>query len=72
MINKNLSIHRVVVLKVKNVTSCGTGSCYGSGELLNKFYVKLIQKKIKSIDMMMTSKTRELEVYDFEMSDLSR
>ena len=70
MINKNLSIHRVVVLKVKNVTSYDTGSCYASGELLNTFYVKLIQKKIKRIDMMMTSKTRELEVYDFEMSDL--
>ena len=33
--------------------------------------MKPVQKKIKNIDMMMTSATRELDVYDFEISDLS-
>ena len=33
--------------------------------------MKPVQKKIKNIDMMMTSATRELDVYDFGISDLS-
>ena len=76
MVAESLVIHPVVVVKV-NSTMCralldtGAGSSYASTALLDRLKLKSIKKETKNIDMMMPSTTRELEIYDVEISELS-
>ena len=76
MATESLVIHPVVVVKVNNIMcraslDTGAGSSYVSAALLDRLNLKPIRKETKSIDMMMSSTTRKLEIYDVEISELS-
>ena len=76
MATESLVIHPVAVVKVNNIMcrallDTGAGSSYASAALLDQLNLKPIRKETKSIDMMMPSTTRKLEIYDVEISELS-
>ena len=76
MATENLVIHPVVVVKATNIMcqallDTGAGSSYTSAALLDRLKLKPTKKETKNIDMMMTSTTWKLEIYDAEISELS-
>ena len=76
MATEGLVIHPVVVVKVNNIMcqallDTGAGSSYASAALLDQLKLKPIKKETKNIDMMMSSTTSKLKIYDVEISELS-
>ena len=77
MVTQSLVIHPLVVVKVNNMMcrallDTGAGSYYASATLLHQLKLKPIKKETKNIDMMMSSTTRKLQIYDVEISELSK
>ena len=75
MAAESLVIHPVVAVKVNNLMcrallDTGAGSYYASVALLDRLKSKPIKKETKNIDMMKSSTTRKLDVYDVEISEL--
>ena len=73
MATESLVIYPVVVVKVNNIMcrallDTGAGSSYASAAILDRLNLKPIRNETKSIDMMMSSTTRKLEIYDVEIS----
>ena len=75
IVAKSLVIHSVLVVKVINIMcrvllDTGAGSSYASAALLDRLKLKPIKKETRNIDMMMSSKTKQLEIYDVEILEL--
>ena len=73
---ESLVIHPVVVVKVNNIMcrtllDTGAGSSYALAALLDRLKLKPIKKETESIDMVMSSTTRKLEICHVEISELS-
>ncbi|XP_028413930.1 uncharacterized protein LOC114536783 [Dendronephthya gigantea] len=68
-------IFPVVVVKVNGVMTralidSGAGSSYASAKLVNALNIKPSEIKSQRIDMLMTSQTKRIEVFDVEVSSL--
>ena len=68
-------IFPVVIVKVNGVMTralidSGAGSSYASGKLINALNIKPSEIKTQRIDMLMTSQTKRIEVFDVEISSL--
>ena len=75
IVAKSLVIHSVAVVKVINIMcrvllDTGAASSYASAALLDRLKLKPIKKETRNIDMMMSSKTKQLEIYDVEILEL--
>ena len=71
----DLVIHPDVAVKVNNIMcqalfDTGAGSSYTA--LLDRLKLKAIQKETKNIDIMMSSTTKKLELYDVEILEFSK
>ena len=69
-------IYPIVVVQVEGIKcrallDTGAGSSWASNSLLELIKKKPIRKEYKRIEMMMTSTTRVMEVYDLEISDIN-
>ena len=75
IVAKSLVIHSVAVVKGINIIcrvllDTGAASSYASAALLDRLKLKPIKKETRNIDMMMSSTTKQLEIYDVEILEL--
>ena len=68
-------VYPVVVVKVEGVTcrallDTGAGSSYLSNKLVEIIGKKLIREESRQIDMMLTSVTKRIEIYNVELKNL--
>ena len=76
MAAESLVIHPIVVVKASNIMcrallDTGAGGFYTSAALLDRPKLKLVKKETQNVEMMVSSRTRKLEIYDVEISELS-
>ena len=69
-------IYPAVAVKVNNVLfrellDTGTGSSYASSPLLGKLNLRAIWRETKLTEMMMHSTTRNIDVFEIEINDVS-
>ena len=69
-------IYFAVAVKVNNVLfrallDTGTGSSYASSALSGKLNLRPIRRETKLIEMMMHSTTRNIDVFEIEINDVS-
>ena len=75
MAAESLVSNPVVSVKVNNIMCRAlldtvAGSSYASAALQDRLKLKTIKKETKNIDMIMSSTTSKLEIYDVEISEL--
>ena len=72
--SKNV-VYPVVVVKVEGVKcrallDTGSGSSFASSTLLNTIGKKALRQEFKSIEMMLQTATRKIDVYEVEITDI--
>jgi hypothetical protein len=68
-------VYQVVVVKIEGITckallDTGAGSLYASAQLLDRIGKKTFKREYKQIDMMMSTTTKKIAIYQVEVQNL--